>query len=263
MNSTAIVVLVVFALSVIMIMSGRGGGNFYVLALVFAGIPMHTASTTSQFILLASALAGALIFGKARTMSWRLALFFGGLNAAMAFVGGFEAHRFSGITLKIILSVLLFGAGMAMLFPERERRVGTDSRPGYWNLAEGGNKYVVNLWLAVPLTLATGFLSGMVGISGGSFLVPLMVVGCGVPMRIAVGTATVMLAATAFAGFSGNALHGGFSPTLAIPSAAAAVAGGVIGSRTALKTKPQALKIISGVITMVASVLMLVNALAA
>ena len=63
--STALVVLIIFALSVVMIMSGRGGGNFYVAALVLSGVPMHTASTTSQFILLFSALSGALIFGKA------------------------------------------------------------------------------------------------------------------------------------------------------------------------------------------------------
>jgi len=262
MNSVAVIVLVVFALSVIMIMSGRGGGNFYVLALVFAGIPMHTASTTSQFILLASALAGALIFGKAKTMSWRLALFFGGVNASMAFVGGFEAHLFSGIALKVILAVLLFIAGAAMLYPENETRKAAEAQPGYWNLVEGENTYVINLWLAIPLTIATGFLSGMVGISGGSFLVPLMVVGCGVPMRVAVGTATVMLAATAFAGFSGNALHGGFDPVLAIPSAAAAVVGGIIGGKAALKTKPKKLKTISGIITMVAAILMLANALA-
>jgi len=66
MGTTAIAVLVIFVLSVVMIMSGRGGGNFYVAALVLLGTPMHTASTTSQFILLASALSGALIFGKAK-----------------------------------------------------------------------------------------------------------------------------------------------------------------------------------------------------
>ncbi|MGB9620152.1 MAG: sulfite exporter TauE/SafE family protein, partial [Armatimonadota bacterium] len=120
---------------------------------------------------------------------------------------------------------------------------------------------VVNLWLAVPLTLATGFFSGMVGISGGSFLVPLMVVGCGVPMRTAVGTATAMLAATTFAGFSGNALHGGFNAALAIPSGAAAIVGGLLGGKIALKTKPKSLKTISGVLTIIAAIFMMVNAL--
>jgi hypothetical protein len=261
MSSTALVVLVIFALSVIMIMSGRGGGNFYVAALVLLGTPMHTASTTSQFILLFSALSGALIFGKAKTLSWRLALFFGGLNASMAFVGGFTAYRFSGVALKVALSILLFIAGVAMLLPEKQGRRTADPRRWFWNLEEGEDTYVVDLKIAVPLTLATGFFSGMVGISGGSFLVPLMVVGCGVPVRVAVGTATAMLAATALTGFAGNALHGGFNPALAIPAAAAAVVGGILGGKVALKTKPKSLKTISGLLTIVAAVFMLVNAL--
>jgi hypothetical protein len=261
MYDTALVVVVVFFLSVVMIMSGRGGGNFYVAALVLLGTPMHTASTTSQFMLLFSALSGALIFGKAKTLSWQLALFFGSLNASMAFVGGFEARLFSGVTLKVVLSVLLFIAGIAMLFPERQGLKVTDPRRGYWNLKEGGDTYVIDLKLAIPLTLAIGFFSGMVGISGGSFLVPLMVVGCGVPVKVAVGTATAMLAATAFAGFAGNALHGGFSPTLAIPAAVAAMVGGILGGKVALKTKPKSLKTISGLLTIVAGFLMLVDAL--
>jgi uncharacterized protein len=125
------------------------------------------------------------------------------------------------------------------------------------NTTEAGNSYVVNLWLAVPLTMTTGFFSGMVGISGGSFLVPLMVVGCGVPMRTAVGTATAMLAATALTGFAGNALHGGFDPGLAVPCGAVAIVGGLIGGKVALKTKPKRLKTISGILTLVAAALML------
>lgn len=255
------VVLIIFVLTVVMIMSGRGGGNFYVIALVLSGIPVHTASTTSQFILIASALSGALIFGKAKTMSWRLALYLGSLNGAMAFVGGYQAHAFSGTALTIALSILLGIAGVAMLLPERQTVKESSERFGYWNLTEGGARYVVNLWLATPLTLATGFFSGMVGISGGSFLVPLMVVGCGVPVRTAVGTATAMLAATAIAGFTGHALHGGFDPALAIPCGIVAVIGGLIGGKFALKTKPKRLKAISGVITIVAACIMLARAL--
>lgn len=260
-NSLAIIAIV-FVLSILMIMSGRGGGNFYVIALVLSGVSMHTASTTSQFILIASALSGALIFGKAKTMSWPLVFFFGGLNSLMAFVGGFEAHLFTGIALKIVLSILLGIAGIAMLLPEKE--VHKDiavKRFGFWNIIDGENRYVINLWLAVPLTLATGFFSGMVGISGGSFLVPLMVVGCGVPVRIAVGTATAMLVATAFTGFLGNSLHGGFDPILAIPCGIVAVVGGLIGSKIALKTKPKSLNYISGIITIIAAMIMMITTL--
>ena len=262
MFPTILVVLIIFFLSVVMVMSGRGGGNFYVIALVLSGVPIHTASTTSQFILLSSAVSGALIFGKARTLSWPLVFFFGGLNSLMAFVGGFEAHRFSGLALKIVLSVVLGIAGVSMLFPEKEAPKPATSRFGYWNIVEGETRYVINLWLAVPLTLATGLFSGMVGISGGSFLIPLMVVGCGVPMRTAVGTATAMLGATAFTGFAGHALHGGFDPALAIPCGVVAIVGGLLGGKIALQTKPKKLKTISGILTMIAAMIMMGNALA-
>jgi uncharacterized membrane protein YfcA len=257
----ATLVLVIFLLSVVMIMSGRGGGNFYVLALVLGGVPVHVAATTSQFILVCSALAGVTFFGKAKAVSWPLAFFFGGLNGSMAFLGGFEAHRFSGLTLKVVLSVLLGIAGAAMLFPEREGRPRTRPGHGHWNLRDNDALYVVDLRLAVPLTMLTGFFSGMVGISGGSFLVPLMVIGCGVPMRTAVGTASAMLAATALGGFSGSALHGGFDASLALPGAVAAVVGGLLGGRIALETKPRDLRFLSGTITMVAAVVMMANAL--
>lgn len=242
-------------------MSGRGGGNFYVIALVLSGVSMHIASTTSQFILIGSALSGALIFGKAKTMSWPLVFFFGGVNAVMAFVGGFNAHLFTGNTLKIVLAIILGIAGIIMLLPEKQMEKTPKKQFGYWNIVDKNELYVINLWIALPLTIATGFFAGMVGISGGAFLVPLMVVGSGVPMRVAVGTATAMLFATALTGFIGNAIHGGFDPVLAIPCGLVAVVGGIIGSKLALKSKPKHLKTISGLITIAAALVMIFNSL--
>jgi hypothetical protein len=93
-------------------------------------------------------------------MPWPLA-FFGGLNASMAFLGGFEAHLFSGFTLKVVLSLLLAIAGAAMLLPEEEGRKRANPNWGYWNLREDEAVYVVYLCLAIPFTMATGFFSRM------------------------------------------------------------------------------------------------------
>jgi uncharacterized membrane protein YfcA len=88
-----------------------------------------------------------------------------------------------------------------------------------------------------------------------------MVVGCGVPVKIAVGTATAMISATALTGFIGNALHGGFDSSLGIPCGIVAIIGGLIGSKIALKTKPKSLKTISGILTIVASIVMFLNSM--
>ena len=88
-----------------------------------------------------------------------------------------------------------------------------------------------------------------------------MVLLCGVPMRIAVGTSSAMVAATAIMGFSGHTTQGHFNAEAAIPLALIAAVGGLIGSKFALKTKPAKLKTIFAYTTLAASAFMIINAL--
>lgn len=263
MLKIAIVASIIFLLAIVMTMTGRGGGNFYVLTLVLAGMTMHTAAATGQFVLVATALGAALLFHKHKVMVWPLVVLIGGLTAIAAFCGGFVAQLFTGVVLKYVFSLLLAVAGILMFFKVEEP---TDTAPrhfGYWHLRTSDGTYILNLWLVVPTTLVTGFCAGMVGVSGGSFLVPLMVLACRVPMRTAVGTASAMVAATALAGFIGHAVHGNFSPSWAIPVAAMAVVGGIIGGKIALKSKPKYLKALFAVTTLAAAVMMMINAMVA
>jgi len=55
-----------------------------------------------------------------------------------------------------------------------------------------------------------------------------------VPMRIAVGTSSLMVGATALMGLAGHAAQGHFNPHWALPMACIAVIGGIIGSKYAL-----------------------------
>ena len=201
----AVVALLVLVLAIVMTMTGRGGGNFYVVTFVLAGVPMHEAATTGQVVLFTTALAAMFVFQKHKTVLLPLALFVGGMTAATAFAGGYFAYLFTGLTLKIVFSLLLVLAGFLMLLPIKEGTAKPDRGGGYWRLKASNSVYYINLWVTVPAVLATGFCAGMVGVSGGSFLVPMMVLGCHVPMRIAVGTASIMVAATAFSGFLGHA----------------------------------------------------------
>jgi len=262
MLQLAIVALIILVLAVVMTMTGRGGGNFYVLTFVLAGVPMHEAATTGQFVLFATSMAGMLVFHKHKTVLLRLALLIGGLTAGTAFAGGYFAEAFTGVALKLVFAFLLVIAGGIMLFPVRERVGESEGGIGTWRLEANGTTYCINLWVTVPIALATGFCAGMVGVSGGSFLVPLMVLACRLPMRIAVGTASVMVATTALAGFLGHAMHGSFNPSWALPIAGVAIIGGALGGKVAMKTKPAYLKKLFALTTLVAAILMVVNVLA-
>ncbi len=96
-------------------------------------------------------------------------------------------------------------------------------------------------------------------LNGGAFKIPLMVLICGVPMHIAVGTSSAMIAATAIMGFFGHTMRGHFEPELAIPLAIAAIFAGIFGGKLAIKTNQKYLKLIFATTTFAAAMFMIIN----
>ncbi len=261
MSSFVIAGFLIFVVAVSMTMVGKGGGNFYVVILAIAGVPMHEAATTGQFILFSASVAAMVVFQKNKSVSWVLAVLVGTFTALAALGGGYFSHLFSGFSLKLIFAVMLLIAGIVMLIPVSEHRNFTEKRPfGVIHFRSGAETYGVNLWVALPVTILTGFCSGMVGVSGGSFLVPLMVLACRVPMHTAVGTASTMIGATAFMGFAGHAVRGDFNPSWAIPLAVITIIGGLLGGRFSLNTKPKHLKTLFAYTNWLAAIFMIINA---
>jgi uncharacterized membrane protein YfcA len=256
-----ILTLLIFVIAILMTLTGRGGGNFYVLALVLSGFSMQQSASTGQFILFISSISATLIFGKGKNIEWKLVLVIGSITAISAFFGGYFSQYFSGKILKFVFSFFLLIASLLMFLPVKKKKITEEKKSGIWNLKSNGNEYQINLKLALPLIIATGFGAGMVGVSGGSFLVPLMVLTCGIPMNLAVGTSTTMVAGTSLMGFIGHVITGDFIPETGIILAIAASIGGIIGGRFALKTKPKVLKIIFAFTSLIASILMVFNAL--
>lgn len=259
MLALGIAILSILVISVLMSMTGRGGGNFYVPVLVACGLPMLQAATSAQCILLCTAMAAALVFQKGRSIDWKLAMVIDPPTDVMALVGGYYAHLLPGGVLKFVFAGLLLLSGLFMLRPVKNRPLLKKKKFGFWHCKFGEYEYDVNLWLALPVTAVTGLIAGMVGISGGSFKVPLMVIGCGVPMRVAVGTSSAMVAATAFMGMVGHWAAGDFNTLWTVPMSAAAITGGLVGGVFSLKTKPKNLKNIFAFTTFGAALFMVIN----
>ncbi len=240
-------------------MVGKGGGNFYVALLSIIGLTMHEAATTGQFILFAASLSALIIFHREKKIIWSLAILIGSITSLSAFAGGYFSHHFTTDVLKIIFIVLLIIAGFIILIPFHKRRqYHIKRRFGFWRLERNNEIHNINLFMTIIFSLITGFSSGMVGISGGSFLVPLMVAACGVSIHTAVGTASVLIVATSFTGFAGHYLQGDFNALWALPLAVVTVLGGIIGSRISLKSKPKLLKILFASTNWLAAIVMLI-----
>lgn len=265
MISLMIMSLVILGIAISMSMVGKGGGNFYVLAMVLAGATMHHAATTSQLIMMATSVTSMLVFHKSKKVDWKLALIIDPPTDVMAFIGGYFAGNLEGITLKMMFAILLIVISIFMFFNVKEKatvkKVKESRKWGYWHRTFGEYTYMVNLWITLPLTAFVGFFAGAIGISGGAFKIPLMVILCGIPMEIAVGTSAAMVAVTALMGFLGHSVNGNFNPQYAIPLTIMAVLGGLIGSRFALKSKPKNLQKIFAVTNLVAACVMIFNIL--
>jgi len=262
MTNLILVSSLIFIVAILMTMVGKGGGNFYVVILALSQIPMHEAATTGQFILFSASLAAVIIFQKNKIVSWPLAILIGSLTSLAALGGGYLSHLFTGTALKFIFSGMLIIAGAVMLIPlPKKKETLQGEKFGVLQIKDGEDIFPVNLWIAVPATLLTGFASGMVGVSGGSFLVPLLVLACGVPMHTAVGTASTLIAATALMGFTGHALQGDFNPSWAVPLAVITISGGLIGGKLSLTTQPKNLKRLFAYTNWLAALFMIYNAL--
>jgi uncharacterized membrane protein YfcA len=243
-----------------MTMTGRGGGNFYMLALVISGVSMNVAASTGQFILMCSSLSAAILFSKQKMNDWRLTVILGILVFVSAIAGGYFGDCFDEKVLKLIFGIAMLLAAFFMLKkPKQQQR--SDK---FWVIQlkpknPEDDFYQLNLLTTVPIVLLTGFVSGMVGVSGGTFLVPLMLLTMSVPMHRAVGTSTTLVTVSAAAGFLGHLGAGYFDIGLAIPLAISGIIGGFAGAKVALKSKPKNLKFLFAGTQVVAAIIMIIK----
>ncbi len=252
-----ILAVIIMLVAFLMTMTGRGGGNFYVLTLVIAGVSMNLSASTGQFILMCSSLMATILFSKQKINHWKLTILLGILIFISAMAGGFLGQYFDEKVLKSIFAVIMFLA--ALLILRKPKQKFRSDKKWVILLKSNDENYYVNLLVTIPIILLTGFISGMVGVSGGSFLVPLMLLTMSVPMHVAVGTSTTLVTISAAAGFFGHLGAGLSDLNLAIPLAIGGIIGAFVGAKIALKSKPKHLKFLFAGTQMLASIIMIIN----
>jgi uncharacterized membrane protein YfcA len=110
----------------------------------------------------------------------------------------------------------------------------------------------------IGVVAAVGFVSGLLGNSGGFLLAPLFMRVLGMPIRRALGTSLVLATALAVPGTIVHAALGHIDWSLAIVFALGSVPLASVGARVALRTGERALTLSFGVaLTTVASALLL------
>ena len=255
MTITALIIssLIVLVIAIPFSMAGQGGGSTYVPILAIAGMQLREASATSLFIIMIASISATLIFGRKKMVDWKMLLWLSPPAILGSFAGGFVS-RWVGISaLTVIFASVLALAAFFMLRPAADGK-----KPGFvpqwfvWSRTDKNFTYEVSMGVLLPSVVIVGFVAGMIGVGGGLFLLPLLVLLFGYPMRNAIGISTAYVGITALPGFIGHMAAGDpFNIWIAIPLAAAAFLGARLGPVLSLRMKIPVLRIVLSVVLVV------------
>ncbi len=228
-----------FIVSTIFMMFGQGGGSIYVPLLLAFGVQFYKAAATSQILIITATLSALLVYQKARLVDWWLALIVEPPTNLGAFLGGYLSPHFPPKFSKLVFSgILLLGAYFMIRPITREGGVAVWEKRWFCLKREvGEHSYSMNLIVIIPLMILAGFIAGMLGVGGGIFKVPALVLLGGVPMKVAVGTSSLMVGITALTGFIGHAMVGHFDVKLALTLATAVFLGSQLGARLGVRVE--------------------------
>lgn len=218
---------------------GVGGGFLIVpLQTMWAGTDQHRATGTSLAAILPIASVGAAIYylgGRTPQVDLPVAASLVAGGALGAVMGGIAGNRISERGLRAFVAILLAVVGLKEAYDAAAGSAATVHITTAVDL--GIEQYAI---LAV-LGLVIGVMSGLAGLGGGVFIVPVLVIGFGISQRIAQGTSLIAILPTAAIGALIHHSNGEVDVRAAGVIAAAGVPAAIAGALLALWVPQRAL----------------------
>lgn len=209
-----LILLLVFFVAILYASVGHGGASGYLAILSLFGFPPAQMSTTALILNLFVAGTGSIVFWQGGHFSLRLVLPFILASIPAAFIGG--ALRVPEPFFYTLLAVALAWAALRLALPSQSRSAGNFKQPSGFIAAVAG--------------VCIGLLSGIVGVGGGIFLSPLMILlRWADPQQTAAASAFFILV-NSLAGLAGRLASGSFSVGPLLPLLGVAFLGGLFGS---------------------------------
>lgn len=206
----ALVALVAFLYASV----GHGGASGYLAVLAFTTFdPRAMASTALTLNLLVAGLSW-LAFGRRGYFSLRLTAPFLVTSIPAAWLGGYLSLSPRSYALLLALALLL--AAVRMALPQRLAREGAPNR--------------APLGAALLLGAVMGLFSGMIGVGGGIFLSPVLILLGWADVKHTAATSAAFIWLNSLAGVVGRMAAGTYQPGQLVWLVPAAFAGGLVGA---------------------------------
>lgn len=170
------------------------------------------------------------------------------ISIPFAFIGGSIILPEKMLTLIFVIS--LFSASAALLLSGRRRITFQREKIGKMNL-----NFVRTALITTPLGALLGSISGIVGIGGGIWLSPILIMSGLANPKQAAASASLFILTNSISGFIAHTITKDIDFGLIIPLSIVVLIGGLMGSRLgALKFDHQKIIIIIGILVALAAI---------
>lgn len=212
--SFVIVVFLIFVVAALYSSVGHGGASGYLAILSFFAVAPSLMASTALLLNVLVAGLSLISYYRAKHLSLTLAWPFILASIPAAFIGG--SIPVTEIVYFILLAIVLLFAAF--------RLANSAVIPANDEL------HAVKLPISLPVGAGIGLLSGIVGVGGGIFLSPLMVIMKWATTKQTAAVSALFIVVNSLAGLAGRGLRGGLELDTSFPLILAAFGGGLIGS---------------------------------
>ncbi|MAT39650.1 MAG: hypothetical protein CL946_08595 [Ectothiorhodospiraceae bacterium] len=218
---------------------GHGGASGYLALFALLGIAVPEIVPTALTLNIMVASIGLYQYGKQGHFDLQMLIPFSIASIPAAFIGGvIEVPR--EVFYMILGAALLFSAWRLLLYRQRDSELRSLPRRLLWVYG-------------LPIGAGLGLLAGMIGIGGGVFLSPLLLLLRWADAKKTAATSAAFIVLNSVSGLTGQLLHTRFNPLLIVPLIVAVAAGGYVGARMgAIHLQPRTIRFVLGVVLVMA-----------
>ena len=210
--TTLTIIAAIFVVAILYSSVGHGGASGYLAVMAFLSVAPTVTRPTALVLNLFVASIGAFQFYRAGYFAWNVFWPFAITSIPFAFLGGMISLPTN--IYKIVLGLVLLFAAFRLA----------------WSFSKEVDPVAPKVWIALICGAAMGLLSGLVGVGGGIFLTPLLLLMNWSETKTAAGVSALFILVNSAAGLLGNYQQVSVLPVDVWFWIAAAVGGGIIGS---------------------------------
>jgi uncharacterized membrane protein YfcA len=188
------IILIAFLIAVLFSILGLGGAIIYTPLFFWLGIPLLAAITMALFLNMITTTSASITYLKQQLVDKRIAIPMIFTSIIGAFAGSYLAYRVETRFIILLLSVILLIAALRILLL---KNIG-------FTIKDGDNKKIM---VGTGLAFIIGIISSLVGIGGGTFIVPLLLI-LGLEIKNAIATSSFIITFMSLSGFAGHLFFG-------------------------------------------------------